>query len=184
MSRRVRPHRRASGLRCATGDLCDGEAVILGFCNPHYKRWKRHGFLYSPKKVARVLKGDELERARRYYAEHREERLAYQRSRRLADPEAARAYERKVYRGRQAKHQAANRARMRGMEPLDADSLDFEAILRCDPCCYCGKAMKHIDHIDPVAHGGRNHWENLTAACQPCNRSKSDKPLLRVLLRS
>lgn len=44
-------------------------------------------------------------------------------------------------------------------------------------CAYCGDEAKHVDHIIPVAHGGTNDLENLTAACARCNQLKSDKTI-------
>ena len=32
-----------------------------------------------------------------------------------------------------------------------------------------------IDHIIPKARGGEDSWENLVAACLPCNNSKGDR---------
>ncbi len=119
---------------------------------------------------------------RAYYEANREERIAYQTARRDADPEKARAYEREVYRGRREKHQASNRARERNMAPPDSATVAYEGILRSDPCCYCGTAgRQQVDHMVPVAAGGANHWTNLTAACQTCNRAKSTDSLLAFL---
>lgn len=47
-------------------------------------------------------------------------------------------------------------------------------------CSQCGKPLigkKNVvvDHIIPLAKGGRNHVSNCTAICQKCNSSKSDK---------
>lgn len=149
------------------------------------RRLKRHG---RAERVRHPITIDRAEYGRRQkrrdYRRHREKRIAAVRARRNADLDAARARERDVYQRRRAKHQAVNRARERRMEPLDADSLAFEAILRDDPCAYCGRPMQQIDHVEPVAHGGRNHWSNLAAACQPCNRAKSDRFLLHALLQS
>jgi 5-methylcytosine-specific restriction endonuclease McrA len=44
-------------------------------------------------------------------------------------------------------------------------------------CAYCGDEAKHVDHIIPVAAGGTNDPENLTAACARCNQLKSDKSI-------
>lgn len=64
---------------------------------------------------------------------------------------------------------------------MDEESREFVAVLRSDPCAYCGARMEHVDHIEPFAQGGANEWTNLTAACQPCNHAKSDKSLLTFL---
>lgn len=48
-------------------------------------------------------------------------------------------------------------------------------------CQYCGvkqSPMKlTLDHIIPESKGGRFSWDNLVAACTPCNRQKADKSL-------
>ena len=41
------------------------------------------------------------------------------------------------------------------------------------PCIYCGsKDSIEIDHIIPIARGGRHAIGNLAASCMSCNRSK------------
>lgn len=48
-------------------------------------------------------------------------------------------------------------------------------------CMYCGnkfsKAELTLDHVIPSSRGGKSTWENLVAACMPCNRRKGDKML-------
>lgn len=43
-------------------------------------------------------------------------------------------------------------------------------------CQYCGKQFHSedltFDHVIPEAQGGRKSWENIVAACMPCNRQK------------
>lgn len=36
-------------------------------------------------------------------------------------------------------------------------------------CTYCGEEATIADHIVPLAKGGEDTLENLTAACVPCN---------------
>lgn len=52
-------------------------------------------------------------------------------------------------------------------------------ILRRDKhkCSYCGRSdlPLTIDHILPRARGGEDTWENLAAACLPCNNKKGDR---------
>lgn len=44
-------------------------------------------------------------------------------------------------------------------------------------CQYCGQGAPsvtlHVDHIIPVAHGGKNDDDNLVTACEACNNGKS-----------
>ena len=46
-------------------------------------------------------------------------------------------------------------------------------------CQYCGDQFKSheltFDHVIPRALGGRTNWENIVAACQPCNLKKGSK---------
>ena len=39
-----------------------------------------------------------------------------------------------------------------------------------------------VDHIEPLAAGGKHVPENLVAACRSCNASKKERPLLLFLL--
>ena len=46
-------------------------------------------------------------------------------------------------------------------------------------CLYCGKQFPYAlltrDHVIPTSQGGRNHWQNLVAACQRCNSYKGGR---------
>lgn len=51
-------------------------------------------------------------------------------------------------------------------------------------CQYCGrtppKAVLEVDHIIPVADGGKNDSDNLVSACIDCNRGKGARSLSSV----
>lgn len=59
----------------------------------------------------------------------------------------------------------------------------FGCIWICSQCYkpIFGKQNVVIDHIIPLAKGGRNHVSNCTACCRTCNASKSDKVDYRVV---
>jgi 5-methylcytosine-specific restriction endonuclease McrA len=43
-------------------------------------------------------------------------------------------------------------------------------------CQYCGcKDRLTIDHVVPKSRGGKDVWENLVAACVPCNNRKGSR---------
>jgi 5-methylcytosine-specific restriction endonuclease McrA len=58
----------------------------------------------------------------------------------------------------------------------------FNLFLRDEFCCqYCGKKGElTFDHIVPRASGGITSWENVVAACSPCNMKKGSKSLRRA----
>jgi 5-methylcytosine-specific restriction endonuclease McrA len=43
-------------------------------------------------------------------------------------------------------------------------------------CQYCGDHNDlTFDHVIPRAHGGETTWQNVVAACSPCNLRKGSK---------
>ena len=56
------------------------------------------------------------------------------------------------------------------------------AVLQRDgnKCVYCGKSGKHhqleLDHVVPRSKGGPDRYDNLVAACRPCNQKRGNQP--------
>lgn len=46
---------------------------------------------------------------------------------------------------------------------------------KCAICCFKLKGGGHVDHVVPLARGGRHVAENLQILCAPCNLHKSDR---------
>ncbi|MGH9068991.1 MAG: HNH endonuclease [Acidimicrobiales bacterium] len=44
-------------------------------------------------------------------------------------------------------------------------------------CQYCGAAAENLDHVIPKSRGGTHTWDNVVAACRPCNTRKEDRLL-------
>jgi len=44
-------------------------------------------------------------------------------------------------------------------------------------CQYCGRESVGltVDHVIPRSRGGSSHWDNIVAACAPCNRKKGSR---------
>lgn len=42
-------------------------------------------------------------------------------------------------------------------------------------CQYCGADAENIDHVIPRSKGGSHSWDNVVAACRPCNARKEDR---------
>lgn len=123
-------------------------------------------------KVQAIMKGD-------YYNKERQAVKA----RNLVREWGAKNKDRRAY--------SSSRRRMLIKEqgPISQATIDFIAMLRRDPCSYCGvhpddtaEGRMTIDHIVPISHGGENDISNLTAACGTCNSRKGTKDLLSFLL--
>ncbi len=50
-------------------------------------------------------------------------------------------------------------------------------------CQYCGARAETIDHVVPRSRGGTHTWENVVAACRPCNVRKGCRLLADTSLR-
>ena len=62
--------------------------------------------------------------------------------------------------------------------PYKKIMLTRKNVLRRDRhrCQYCGSRDRlTIDHIFPKSRGGKDTWENLVAACIPCNNRKGSR---------
>lgn len=61
----------------------------------------------------------------------------------------------------------------------------FNLFLRDEfTCQYCGaKGDMTFDHVVPRARGGKTTWENVVAACGPCNLKKGSRSLKQVGFR-
>jgi 5-methylcytosine-specific restriction endonuclease McrA len=42
-------------------------------------------------------------------------------------------------------------------------------------CQYCGGPAESLDHVVPKSRGGLHTWDNVVAACRPCNVRKRDR---------
>lgn len=47
-------------------------------------------------------------------------------------------------------------------------------------CQYCQAAAENIDHVVPRSRGGTHTWDNVVAACKPCNSRKEDRMLSEI----
>lgn len=70
----------------------------------------------------------------------------------------------------------------KGRERSTKTAGGYKAMLMGDPCSYCGGEGGTIDHITARTAGGKHEYDNYTGACQSCNSSKHNVPLLPFLL--
>jgi len=50
-------------------------------------------------------------------------------------------------------------------------------------CQYCGRAAENVDHVIPKSKGGGHTWDNVVAACRPCNSRKENRHVSDVGMR-
>lgn len=50
-------------------------------------------------------------------------------------------------------------------------------------CQYCGRPAENVDHVVPKSRGGAHTWDNVVAACRPCNSRKENRSPADVGLR-
>lgn len=134
----------------------------------HLKKWRKN----NPEKSR--------EAGRRQYAENIEHRRAVKNAWKLKNPEAIKnALER--YRlnhlPKMAEKSHKRRAKLRGNGVFQVTEKELIR-LYASPCAHCG-TMENvtIDHIIPVARGGRHSIGNLQPLCLSCNASKNAKTM-------
>lgn len=99
---------------------------------------------------------------------HAEKRAIAGREWRLNNPDAVKA------------RITARKARLRGVDVAHVTGKDIiRLVARFDGrCAYCKTGRyEHLDHVVPVALGGRHAIGNLLPACRACNLSKGAKLL-------
>lgn len=50
-------------------------------------------------------------------------------------------------------------------------------------CQYCGRPAENVDHVIPKSRGGGHSWDNVVAACRPCNSRKENRNAAEVGMR-
>lgn len=113
-----------------------------------------------------------------YYIANREQKLAYLREWREANPD----YQREWCKANPEKHSAltrnyrARKANASGYHTAEDVQVQYDH--QKGHCHYCGVRVGdgyHVDHVVPLSEGGSNWPENLVIACPTCNLSKHNK---------
>lgn len=76
--------------------------------------------------------------------------------------------------------------RRRRMNQRSGETAVYMALIRRDPCAWCGRPsarVQDVDHIVPLLAGGQDAWTNMTASCLACNRGRKAEAMLRTLVR-
>lgn len=135
----------------------------------HYKTWEAS---YREKNKERKKELDRI-----YQQNHKDKVNAASRRYRERHPDRVR----EIKRNQTLRHpevriatQMRRRARLAQNGIFDVTGKDIIKLLS-QPCIYCGKPAEHIDHVIPIARGGRHSVGNLAPACKSCNLHKSSK---------
>ena len=172
---------------------CDLESKSLGMCRKHYdaERYRLNSRDEQWREARRVKNREQwtkhrtkrLREMRDYYAQNSELlKLRAAENRRLTgrselSTRARKTYAKRLQHYRETKRisRIKRRARVAGNGAFDVTEREIERLLRT-PCVYCGTTAtpRTIDHIIPIARGGRHSIGNLASACESCNKSKRD----------
>lgn len=193
-----------SGKPCKNGHIC-GRDTKHQYCVEcrklekfrHYPRlneWKKEYFKKNSERLAAKRKkwNEENKERKKYlyrrrYAAKKDEILAQSKEWLAKQPKGYRAEIARIDRRKNPEKYRARvrnrRARLRynggkhsGQEIVDILKLQRN---RCASCREKLKGKYQVDHIIPLAKGGKNDRANLQVLCAKCNRAKSDKdPLI------
>lgn len=94
-------------------------------------------------------------------------------------------YEVAMDRAQKSTRSAAHRS-FTGDVDKDIDEGIASLLMTASRCLYCGRKLrcleeKALDHIFSIHLGGYHALENLTVACEPCNRRKCYSPVTSFL---
>lgn len=167
---------------------CANRHLATGYCAMHYQR-QRKGSVELADELTCAQCGAQFPRPYRGNPEivrfctaecryerqlsdakeiHAEKRAAANREWRLNNRDTAKSY------------LIARKARLRGVDTARVTGKDItQLVARFDGrCAYCRTGRyEHLDHVVPVALGGRHAIGNLLPACRECNLSKGAKLL-------
>lgn len=102
----------------------------------------------------------------------------------LTNPDRVRAAQKKYENSRPgwvAYKAQLRRARKKANGVFVIRAKEFMSLYK-KPCFYCGSKTEHVDHVIPIARGGRHSIGNLVPACASCNLSKQDKLLMEWII--
>lgn len=112
--------------------------------------------------------------AKRYYHENQEQQVLYSRNYRHSNRQV------------RAAQASRRKALILASDPIPITAREWRRLkARYRGCCaYCGRsAVLQMDHVLPLARGGRHAPSNILPACAPCNTSKRDHLLSEWRLR-
>lgn len=134
-----------------------------------YQASKKYAQTHRAAAVARSQKWQRAnaEKAKQAYKNYYESSTEYQVSRRK------KYLQNNLERHANAQHKRRVKLQANGVYVVTIKELKR---LYASPCFYCGKTgLMTIDHVIPIARGGRHSIGNLVTACRPCNSSKNSK---------
>ena len=81
-------------------------------------------------------------------------------------------------------------AKKRGaLDKITEVDISFHYVAQQELCYYCHEELNdrfHVDHLLPIARGGKNIFQNLAIVCEFCNQTKgvlTDEEYLKYLNR-
>lgn len=174
---------------------CDRKHIAKGMCQMHYIRVKKYGATETVEQLTCARCSKDFPRP--YKSNPKAVRFCSHECRyaqQLADARADKVKRYEAMKAWRAKNpellRAAwlrRKARKNGSEARTVTGADIRRLIaRHDGlCAYCKtEPFEHIDHVVPLARGGRHAIGNLLPACQTCNLTKGAKTLSEWRLRA
>jgi hypothetical protein len=149
-------------------------------------------------KEDQIFRENMKERVRKYYDEHRDAKLTYQKEYNKNHKKERKVYLVKYWKTSRCKYLKArwkfnnleksklidkkcyfNRKAIKRQSNFNYDEWVKILLEYNYKCAYCGKESKNLeqDHVIPLSKGGLHTKENIVPACRSCNASKNNKIL-------
>lgn len=140
--------------------MCDRKIAKASYARRKDKKKRQEYYQNNREKL--------LAKSAQNYQEHREERLKRNKEYRAAKPETARKASAKRYRLMQQN---------KGKPYTRQQIIERDSIAGIPICQICGTqiievSLIEIDHIIPVAVGGKDCYDNVRVVCGHCNRRR------------
>lgn len=148
------------GLAYACKD-CEKSGVNKSYKKTKDKKKQKQRYQANREKI--------LEQSRQYYQKNKEARRAYHKEYQKNNPQ--------VRKKADAKRRELLKKAREGVEPYTRyDVIDRDSIDGIPICQLCNKSLKleevEIDHIIPLAKGGKDELSNVRVLCSLCNASR------------
>ena len=190
------PHKSMKGQAHRVETTHDGLRICKG-CGIAKPSTDYHADAASPDGLRARCKACRSSHMAKYYEDNREQKVAYERTRRRTQGDYLRAWDKARYQRQRDKrielaerYGHTRRARMANVAVDEGLTVAKLRAMLGDECCYCGVTMTFkrgrtaegiaphratLEHLLPISRGGSHTFDNADLACHSCNTRKNNK---------